>query len=484
MKNVKFVLLAFLLVAAQAAFAQNGKIRGTTYDRSNGEPMWGVQVFVVGTENGAAADFDGKFEISVAPGTYSVQAKFIGTVTVTIKDVIVKAGEVTLLDAIWMEEAASELEDIIVTAEAIRTTDIALLNVKKKSTNLIDGISSQQIKRSGDSDVAGAIKRVPGVSIQGGQYVFVRGLGDRYTKTILNGVEVPGLDPDRNAIQIDIFPTSLIDNIIVYKNFTPNLSADFVGGTVNIETKEFPDERTMNLSFSLEYNPSMHLRNDFLGYQGGGTDFLGFDDGTRDLPFDGRTSDIPSPILRDAATENITRSFNQTMATQQQSNFANMSLGFSIGDQLDWKGRKLGYIGAINYNSTSTFFENAVDGASVKPTQDDEFALISDTRFQGALGIQDAQLSGLAGLSLKSDKNKFRFQAMHIQNGTQRAAQRTRIRSNNNFNTSLVDNLEYTERFLTNFLIAGEHYFKGNESQLEWKVSPTFSTINDLLKLT
>ncbi|OEK07025.1 TonB-dependent receptor [Roseivirga misakiensis] len=479
MKNVRLVLIASLLAFAQVAFAQTGKIRGTTFDRTNGEPMWGVQVFVVGTQNGAAADFDGKFELTIAPGTYTIQAKFVGTVSVKIENVVVKAGEVTVLDAIWMEPAVSELEDIVVTAEAIKTTDIALLTAKRKSTNLIDGISSQQIKRSGDSDVAGAIKRVPGVSIQGGQYVFVRGLGDRYTKTILNGVEVPGLDPDRNAIQIDIFPTSLIDNIIVYKNFTPDLSADFVGGTVNIETKDFPEEKTMNLSFSVEYNPSMHLRNDFLGYQGGGTDFLGFDDGTRDLPFDGRTGDIPSPILRDPVTESITRSFNPTMATQQESNFANISLGFSIGDQIDWKGKKLGYIGAINYNNTSTFYEQAVDGASVKPTEDDDFALISDTRFQGALGIRDAQLSGLAGLSLKSDKNKYRFQAMHIQNGTERAAQRTRVRSNNNFNTAIVDNLEYTERFLTNFLIAGEHYFNGNESQLEWKVSPTFSTIND-----
>ena len=203
------------------------------------------------------------------PGTYTLQAKFIGFTTVNISDVVVKAGEVTVIEAIWLEEAVSELDEIIVTAEALRSTDVALLQAKRKATNLIDGISSQQIKRSGDSDVAGAIKRVPGVSIQGGQYVFVRGLGDRYTKTILNRMEVPGLDPDRNAIQIDVFPTSLIDNIIVYKNFTPDLSADFVGGTVNIETKDFPDEKTTTLSLGLEYNSSMHFRNDFLTYNGG-----------------------------------------------------------------------------------------------------------------------------------------------------------------------------------------------------------------------
>ena len=479
MKNLKFVLLVSLLCMAQIAFAQKGKVRGTAYERSNGEPMFSVQIFVPEVQSGGVTDFDGKFEVELAPGTYTLQAKFIGFTTVNISDVVVKAGEVTVIEAIWLEEAVSELDEIIVTAEALRSTDVALLQAKRKATNLIDGISSQQIKRSGDSDVAGAIKRVPGVSIQGGQYVFVRGLGDRYTKTILNRMEVPGLDPDRNAIQIDIFPTSLIDNIIVYKNFTPDLSADFVGGTVNIETKDFPDEKTMTLSLGLEYNSSMHFRNDFLTYNGGGTDFLGFDDGKRDLPFDGRTGNIPSPLRQDQALNDITSSFAPNMSALTDSNLANLSLGFSLGDQRDLGDKKLGYIAAINYKNTTTFYEDARDAAYVKPSQNNEFELTPDTRFEGPLGITDAQLSGLAGVSLKGDKNKFRLQAMHVQNGTQRAALRTRIRSNNNSNTSLVDNLEYTERSLTNLLIGGEHYFNGNESQLEWKVSPTFATIND-----
>lgn len=479
MKNLKFVLLLSLIAFGQSAFAQKGKIRGTAYERSNGEGMYSVQIFIPEVSSGTVTDFDGKFEVELTPGTYTLQAKFIGFTTVTISDVVVKAGEVTLIEAIWMEEAVSELDEIVVTAEAIRTTDIALLQAKRKSTNLIDGISSQQIKRSGDSDVAGAIKRVPGVSIQGGQYVFVRGLGDRYTKTILNRMEVPGLDPDRNAIQIDIFPTSLIDNLIVYKNFTPDLSADFVGGTVNIETKDFPDEKTMTLSLGVEYNTSMHFRNDFLTYSGGGTDFLGFDDGTRDLPFDGRTGDIPNPLRNDQALNDITSSFAPNMSALTDSNLANLSIGFSYGDQKDLGDKTLGYIAAINYNNSTTFYENAIDAAFVKPSQNGDFELTSDTRFEGPLGITDAQLSGLAGVSLKSDKNKFRLQAMHVQNGTERAALRTRIRSNNNSNVSLVDNLEYTERFLTNFLISGEHYFNGTESQLEWKVSPTFATIND-----
>ena len=145
-------------------------------------------------------------------------------------------------------------------------------------------------------------------------------------------------------------------------------------------------------------------------------------------------------MRQDQALNDITSSFAPNMSALTDSNLANLSLGFSLGDQRDLGDKKLGYIAAINYKNTTTFYEDARDAAYVKPSQNNEFELTPDTRFEGPLGITDAQLSGLAGVSLKGDKNKFRLQAMHVQNGTQRAALRTRIRSNNNSNTSLVDN--------------------------------------------
>ena len=138
-----------------------------------------------------------------------------------------------------MGSASTELEEVVVTATEIRDTDIALLTVQKKSANLVDGISSQTFRKVGDSDLGAAMKRVTGVSVQGGKYVYVRGLGDRYSKTTLNGMGIPGLDPDKNAVQIDIFPTNTIENVVVYKTFTPDLTGDFAGGIVDIETKSF-----------------------------------------------------------------------------------------------------------------------------------------------------------------------------------------------------------------------------------------------------
>ena len=114
----------------------------------------------------------------------------------------------------------------------------------------MDAVSAQEFKKAGDGNAASAAKRVSGVSIDGGKYVFVRGLGDRYTKTQLNGMDIPGLDPDRNSIQMDIFPANIIDNIKVLKSFSANLPADFTWVVVDIETKSIPIET----NFSTYYN--------------------------------------------------------------------------------------------------------------------------------------------------------------------------------------------------------------------------------------
>ena len=158
-----------------------------------------------------------------------------------------------------------------------------------------------------------------GVSVQGGKYVFVRGLGDRYTKSILNGMDIPGLDPDRNTLQMDIFPTTLIDNIIVVKSFTPDLPGDFTGGVVDIITKDFPEVKSGNVTAGIGYNPSMHFKSQALTYPGSSTDALGFDSGDRDLPFN-KDLIIPAPAERSGELTRITGLFSNNWAAQRQSN--------------------------------------------------------------------------------------------------------------------------------------------------------------------
>ncbi len=488
-----FLLVSFILIAFQVD-AQTGKIRGTVIEDSTGEPLFGVTVVIKGTTTGAATDFDGKFEITAAPGVYDIQASFVSYKTVTVSGVEVKDGEVTVFDQIRLSDNVEELAEVIITADVINNTEEALLTVKRKSINLIDGISAASFRKIGDSDAASAAKRITGVSVQGGKYVFVRGLGDRYTKSLLNGVDIPGLDPDRNTLQLDIFPTNVIDNIVILKNFTPELPADFTGGVVNIQTKDFPEEKTMTLSLGLGYNPNFHLNSNYLTYEGSSTDFLGFDNGARNNPVDrgsiilnrnGRpltgTNTLSAENVETATATNssLLRGFNKNLAAEQKTSSPDFSLGFSLGNQRGTSLGKLGYNFSVSYKNTTEFYEDAVYGrfglgaTSVTELEQREFQ-------QGSFGTNNVLLGGLANIALKRDRSKYRFNVLRLQNGESKAGIFNFVGSDQgaDFN-SIQHNLEYSERALTNFLFAGEHYNADGTWTVDWKLSPTFSSVND-----
>lgn len=476
-----FLLGLFGTVTAQ----QQGTIRGTIYDAGTGEAMYGVTVVIKDTQNGAITDFDGKFQIKVAPGTYTIQATFISYGPIEVSDVQVTAGEVTVLDNLSMTEEATELETIIVAAEVEKVTEAALLTVKKKSSYLIDGISAGNFKKIGDGDAAGAAKRVPGVSVEGGKYVFVRGLGDRYTKTLLNGVDIPGLDPDRNTLQMDIFPTNVLQNIVVIKSFTPELAADFTGGIVNLETKEFPDTKTFNVSGGFGINPNMHFNSNYLTYTTSSTDWLGFDNGDRDIPTGGRT-DVPfrAQAIGNAQVaadyEAILGSFNKELAAFKETSFMDFNLGFSRGNQTEIGNKTFGYNVSLSYKNEIDFYEDAQFSRYGRGNQASDLELELRENQKGNYGSNNVLVGGLATFALKGDMAKYKLNLLHLQNGESKAGffNYRGADQGSNFDAD-QHNLEYNQRALTNILLSGEYFINQGAWEIEWKVSPTFSSIDD-----
>lgn len=488
MKTMKqFLALFFCTVLSTVAMAQMGTIRGTVTDGSTGETMIGVTVVIKNTTNGAATDLDGKFEIKAEPGVYDVQVTYISYNAITIEGVEVKAGEVTLLDNIAMGEDATALEEVVITAEVVKVTESALLTVKKKSVNMIDGISSANFRKIGDSNAASAVKRVPGVSIEGGKYVYVRGLGDRYTKSTLNGMEIPGLDPDRNSLQMDIFPTNVLDNIIVKKTFTPDLPADFTGGIVDIGLKDFPDERVASISVGLGYTPSMHLNADYLTYEGSSTDFLGFDNGLRDNPTN-RSTDIPATVADAFSSDaqslqmrSILDDFSATLATQRQNSFMDYSLGFSLGNQISGDKVTWGYNFALTYKNDTKFYDEVEYGRYGK--DEDTSALELDRRElqTGAYGENNVLVGTLGGIAMKTQLTKVRMTLLHLQNGVSKAGLFDYVNTDQGANFDAYQhNLEYNQRAISNLLLHGTHQFsESGDFRLEWKLSGTQSAIED-----
>ena len=483
---IRSLVLILTLIFPLMSFAQTGIIRGAVFDAATGDPLIGVTVQIDGTTNGSATDFDGKFEIKIEPGTYEVVASYISYATLRVEGVSVTEGNVTVLDNVSLKEDAEQLQEVVVSAQAIRTSEEALLTVKRKSANLLDGISSANFRKIGDSDAASAVKRVPGVSIEGGKYVFVRGLGDRYTKSTLNGVDIPGLDPDRNTIQMDMFPTGIVDNIVVLKSFTSDLPGDFTGGIVNIDTKDFPEEKTFNVSAGLGYNPSMHFNTDYLTYKGGKTDFLGFDDGTREIPT-ARNTNIPlyTDVVGNVDSEegrqfrSIMEGFNPTLAAMKERSFMDYSLGVNFGNQFT-KGRNtIGYIFSVSYANSTEYYEDAVYGRYGKGNSNETELGVREYQ-QGDFGVNNVALSGLAGIALKRDRSKYKINVLHVQNGESRAGIFDYENSDLGANFQAIQhNLEYSQRSLTNVLLNGDHYSADSRWHVEWKLSPTRSRIED-----
>jgi len=484
MSNLKFLVLLILVSLSSSIYAQNGIIRGTVFDGVSGESLPGVTIYIEKLARGTITDLDGKFNLSVAPGVYNVRVSFISYETVSMENVKVSEDNVTLLNDISLKEATFEIASAVVTAKAIRNTETALLALKQKSPNLFDGISAVTLRKTGDSDAASSVKRITGVSVTNGKYVYVRGLGDRYTKTILNGVDIPGLDPDRNTLQMDIFPTNIIDNIIVHKSFSVELPADFTGGVVDIELKDFPEERKGSISISAGYNPNSHFNSDYLTYEGGSTDFLGFDDGTRAIP---AVSDIPQYAETYINTETSARyrsildGFGKTMAAQKETSFMDYDLAISFGNQKLIKRYTIGYNIAFSYKNSTDFFQNAEFGRYGLATSDPGITELElrDKRI-GDYGVNNVFLSGLAGFAIKTKTSKYRINLIHLQNGESKAGifDFTSRDVGSEFD-AFQHALYYTQRSLTNLFIDGKHSYNNSKWEINWKLSPTISKIED-----
>ncbi|MCK0161502.1 TonB-dependent receptor [Allomuricauda sp. F6463D] len=476
---LKNILLATTLFLAQWCFAQTGTISGKIMDGEFNDVLPFANVMIKGTTIGATSDFDGAYSLEVEPGTYTVSFSFLGYTTQEVTGVVAGENQTVSVNA-TLQPAASQLDEVVLTTTVRKNTEASVLNLQKNSVTLMDGLSLESIKASGASNIASAIKRVPGVSVQEGKYVYVRGLGDRYTKSILNGMDIPGLDPDKNTVQMDIFPTNILENVIVLKSASAELPADFTGGVVNIVTKDFPTQKQMSFSASMGYNPNMHFQDNYLSYNGGGTDFLGFDDGTRELPIS-PNADVPSPSNQqdNDKLEGITRSFDPTMAAEQQNSRPDFSLGFSYGNQFDVGENKLGFIASLDYKNTTTFYDGFENGIYQKAPESDIYDLRFDRRQRGDLGTNNVLASALAGLSYKTGKSKYRLNLLHIQNGESQAAlfeQRTEI---SNAIDVIKDNLEYSERAVSNLLLSGKHTSENASFVTEWSISPTLTNVQD-----
>ncbi len=482
-----YSLLALLLIS----LSSNGQniVRGIVTNAKTGDPVVDAKVSVNGVGK-LYTDLDGAYNLRLAPGKYTLA--FSQTLDGFIdeeREIEVMAGEVLIVD-VQMSTALTDVDEVVVTGrKAPPTSDKKLDEDRAEGEGTTDNIGKEAMQKKGIQTAVDAVATTPGASVEDGKNVYIRGLGDRYTKTILNGMDIPGLDPDRNSVQLDIFPTVLVDKITVYKTFTPNLSADFTGGLIDITTQDFPTKKTLYFKGGLGYNTNATFNPDFISYEGGSLDFLGFDDGTRRLPISSST-EIPHPALQDPVTATITQKFSETMATEKAFSFMNQNYAFATGNQKNFyvggkKGKDstrltYGYNVVLNYRTSNTYFKDVQYNEYIMETDPNQTELFRDRTSKGEQTESNVLWTALLGQSIKFGKSKFSLTLFHTQNGTKSAANLRETNYDSNQAVLLKQGLQYSQRSVTNANITGTHFLdEKNKWKLIWKLSPTYSRISD-----
>ena len=459
------------------ALAQKGILSGKVIDEKTGEELIGTTIVVTGTTIGSITDFDGNYKLQLDPGEYFITCSYISYQSQVFERIEIKSGEITELN-IQLGEVVMELDEVKVVVKGRQRTEAALQVLQRKSAIVLDGISSSHISKMGDSDAASALKRVTGVSVEDGKYVYVRGLSDRYSKTTLNGADIPGLDPNRNTVQMDIFPSNIIENILVHKTFSPDLPADFTGGHIDIVTTDFPTRFNLQISAKTEYNPQANLNENFSSYQGGSLDWLALDDGTRSIPelADGQ---IPPRFTNDPLLDEITKSFNKIMEPESIKSFLNQSYSIAFGDLVETRSNILGYNIAFSYSNEYDYFDNGITGRYKLSDPGDQFLTSQLTLNTDIKGVQSVLWSALGNINLKiNESNKIGLLVLHNQSGINTA----RYQEGEKFSDEAglfyqTRTLHYIERGLSSAQLHGEHYFESfKKLKINWLSSFTYSS--------
>ena len=359
MKNVFFTILSILVFTN--IFAGNGTITGKIVDAKTGETLIGATVLLENTAIGSVTDIDGNYTIkNVVPGTYNLKITYVGYVDKIESGVEVIADNVTTVN-LTLSTAEKEIKEVVVTAKITRDNTSAIVTMQKNSSTIASGISGEEIKRSPDRNSGDVIKRVSGATIQDNKFAIIRGLSDRYNYAMVNGAVLPSTEPDRKSFAFDMFPSNLLDNIIITKTAQPDLPAEFAGGIIQLNTRDIPDKSFFNLTIGESVIEKASFK-PYYSYQGGKKDFLGVDDGTRALPSSFPATDSFQK-LANSQRYPYSKSLPNNWALQKKKMaYPGQSFQFSGGYVKDFKNIKIGTVASLSYsNSLKTIYSSRYD---------------------------------------------------------------------------------------------------------------------------
>jgi hypothetical protein len=458
---------------ARATTQQRVRVTGTVRDESNAITLPGIPVEVVGTGQTVYTDVDGRYVLDLEPGTYQLKVAMEGYQERSVSlELSASQRNVTADVGLSMAKFA---ETVTVTAaaplDAITSTQEAQLIERRNAQVITDNLGSQEMKANADRDAAAAMSRVTGLSVVDGQYVFVRGLGERYSNTTLAGAVIPTTEPDKKVVPLDMFPAGLLDSVQVNKSYSPDRSAEFAGGLVQIVPLKLPTQPVVDFSYGLSYFSSATGTSIPLSPIDG-NDLFGYSRGARLLP-----SSIPSNkiVRRGIYTPDVGYSPEQMAAFGRafdnsvwrpvnEDGKPGQNWGAVFGNRFG----KLGVVGSITHSYKEQYvdeqrrFFRIADGS--------ELEAVSDYRLQS--GTQKAQLGVVANFAYQfAPSHRLSLENFYSHSGRDEGRY---FEGPNTDNARYYQNyrLQFVEEGLVSNGVSGEHFLQDwRNSRIDWRVN-------------
>ena len=408
MKRILLIIICF--VTAISVQAQKAKLIGKVTNVKN-DVLVGVTLTLKSDKSQVSkTDIEGRFSFNIDINkAYTLDLSYVGYKAKSIDVIGAKTANEEIVLDVLLEESGKNLTDVVVSSTRSTNkgaTDNALIAFQRNTNTVASVISAESIKRSPDRNTAEILKRTPGASIQEGKYIIVRGLADRYNQAMLNGILLTSTEADRKTFSFDLFPSQIIDNIIINKAFVPELPGEWAGGLIQVNTKDIPTKNFFNIQIGTSAN-SQVTGKEFLKDVGGKTDWLGIDDGTRSLP-SGYTTKSNFDTSSLASKTLIGKQMSNNWAPVVTTAKPNMSFQMNGGFSGTLWGKKIGGIIGVNYSNAFRLQDNSNNQNGITEEKFFPITKLNDKKY-----IEDINMGAIAGLSMfLNPLNKISYKAI------------------------------------------------------------------------
>lgn len=443
---MRYFILSVILFFSCYTFSQT--LTGTISDSQTSESLFGATIYLINENTGTKTDFDGKFKIDLKSGNNKIEFRYIGYENQILDLSVVSDTNIS----IRLTPKTQELDGVTVTVNVDKGSNSEIIRMQNKSAVALDGTTSEQFKKTPDSKVSDVFKRISGASVQENKFVIIRGLNDRYNFALINGSPLPSTESDKRAFSFDIFPSNMLDNLVIYKSGSPDLPGEFAGGLINISTLDTKNINSLNIGLS--YNTISTFKN-YHYSESSGLEFIGIGNRSRQLP-----TGIPSVEDWSLTDKNQRADYSKMMnwnwTTKKRPAMPLGNLQYTFGKEFKInKNSTIGLIYATSYQNSETM-NNSVR----REFEEQSTGVVTKMDLRDSVFTKNILFTNLLNFNFRiNSKNNIKFKNLYSINSEDKINIRNGVREMDNDprQWEKSTNFWYTQNNLLTNQLSGKH---------------------------